>query len=175
MALVVLIGQSNRGFVTTSKGWAAFFDRGRGAMPNIKAPGGGLPDATKIFAKKWCDSPPLSPLSPSVTRAHALPSTRKEFPVAPAGGSVPLYLLSYIRHLIPARCSAASKHRQKRRRRRASKLGRRRRRRSFDYVTTSDTNIQSDLQMADCDEISARGLDDWRDCDCAEGPCVFAV
>ena len=52
------LGRSNRGFLTTSKGWAAFFDRG--AMPNKKPPGG-LPDATKIFAKKWCDPPPLSP------------------------------------------------------------------------------------------------------------------
>ena len=42
------------GFLTASKGWAAFFDRG--AMPN-KNLQGGPPATTKIFAKKWCDSP----------------------------------------------------------------------------------------------------------------------
>eukprot|EP00967_Tisochrysis_lutea_P108890 scaffold168919_cov34-Tisochrysis_lutea.AAC.2 len=36
-----------------------------------RAKQGGPPATTKIFAKKWRDSPP--PLPPSVTRAHALP------------------------------------------------------------------------------------------------------
>lgn len=49
---------------------------------------------------------------PSLPLRHARSrSTRKEFAVAPAGGSVPSYL-SYIRHLIPARCSAVSGCRQ---------------------------------------------------------------
>ena len=32
------VGRSNRGFLTSSKGWAAFFDHG--AMPTKKPPGG---------------------------------------------------------------------------------------------------------------------------------------
>ena len=35
---LINIGRSNRGFLTASKGWAAFFDRG--AMPTKKPPGG---------------------------------------------------------------------------------------------------------------------------------------
>eukprot|EP00967_Tisochrysis_lutea_P020402 scaffold23194_cov30-Tisochrysis_lutea.AAC.3 len=67
-----------------SRAGAAFFDRG--AMPN-KNFHGATCRREDLRREQWCHSP--SPPPPVIRHARSR-STRNEFAVAPAGGSIPL-------------------------------------------------------------------------------------